>query len=269
MTDDAPPRVAGTALRGWLSDLLFPALIDGKIEPLVSRLGGRSTVDDPLFGRATGLPGLETRLGQMRDWLVARHARYAPIGLVVGTDRDVAEGTLTLGGEEGAGEFVLPVAVVAERRRSREVELRVYHAGDTLKPPGEPVRTTPRDVTATPHTGPNAPVLVIDHLEALRRGDVEGVLACFESDGFVRDALGGQHPRTEGRLADYCTHRFGFGQEEGGADVRALGYADDGRACAIELGLADRKGQSQRPALAVFERGKSALFHALRLYEQT
>jgi hypothetical protein len=266
MTDDAPPRVAGTTLRGFLSELLFPALLDGRVEPLVSRLGSRSTVDDPLFGRASGLPRLQTLLGQMREWLVARQAHYAPTGLVIGTDRDVAEGTLTLQ-EEGAPELVLPVAIVAERRRSREVQLRVHHAG-------EPARSASRDVADTPQAGPTGepprpPGLVLDHLEALRRGDVDGVLACFESDGFVRDALGREHPRSDSRLKDYWARRFGLGEEGAGADVRALGYADDGRACAIELGLADRKGQSQRPVLAVYERGTSALFHALRLYEQS
>jgi hypothetical protein len=277
MPDDAPPRTAGSTLRGWLSDILYPTLLQGPLEPLVTRLGGRSTIDHPVFGRATGLPAMATLLGQAKEWLDARRASYAPLALVVGTDRDVAEGTLTLTlpprpeepeGTPG-GELRLPVAVVAERRRSREVELRVYHA---TRPLG--VEPAARDLSLRGQDGPTAPILVVDHLEALRKGDAEAVLACFESDGVVRDARGVEHRHQDGGIREYYAARYGVGLadagEKAGADLVARGYADDGRACGIELTGTKVRGEPRAPhaMLAVYERGKSGLFHALRLYEE-
>jgi hypothetical protein len=276
MPDDPPPArspedPARAGLRGWLSDILFPTLIEGQVEPLVTRLGGRSTVDHPLFGRASGLPPLQTLLVQAKDWLAARRASYVPVALVIGTDRDVAEGTLTLALDEGPA-WMLPVAVVAERRRSREVELRIYHAtsakglerADQAEPPV-------RDLVLRGQDGPSAPPLVVDHLAALRKGDAAAVLACFESDAFVRDALGVEHRHEGGGIRDYYAARYGVGVkgETAGADLVAGGYADDGRACAIELTRRVLRGEPCAPhaMLAVYERGKSGLFHALRLYE--
>jgi hypothetical protein len=287
MSDDTPQRQGGSSLRGWLSDVFFPTLIAGPLEPLVTRLGGRSTVDHPLFGRASGLPPVETLLVQAREWLLARQASYSPVALVVGSDRDVAEGTLTLtlpratpetegataatatSAEGGAAmpAVHLPVAVVAERRRSREVELRVYHA---TSPFGASAR--PRELSLRPQDGPVAPVLVASHLEALRKGDAEGVLACFESDGMVRDALATVHRHEDGGIREYYAGRYGVGLADDGAGVElvARGYADDGRACAIELTCTAMRGEPRPPhaMLAVYERGKSGLFHALRLYEE-
>jgi len=242
MGDEPSVRSEASGLRGWLSDLLFTTLVHGPLAPLVLRLGGRSTIDHPVHGRASGMPDVETLLVTAIGWLADRKAVYERRALVVGTDRDVAEGTLVLAGAGGEGELRLPVAVVAERRKLREVELRVYHA---------------------------TRMLGSDHLQALRAGDAKGVLACFESNGVVHDAAGREHSSSDGSLVGYFAERFGVGEEGGGADFVHGGYADDGRACAVELTLTSVRGKAVAPypALAVFERGDSGLFRALRLYE--
>jgi hypothetical protein len=265
MGDEPSVRSEASGLRGWLSDLLFTTLVHGPLAPLVLRLGGRSTIDHPVHGRASGMPDVETLLVTAIGWLADRKAVYERRALVVGTDRDVAEGTLVLAGAGGEGELRLPVAVVAERRKLREVELRVYHATRMLG--SEPTKARERLVEK--HKGPGAPLLVLDHLQALRAGDAKGVLACFESNGVVHDAAGREHSSSDGSLVGYFAERFGVGEEGGGADFVHGGYADDGRACAVELTLTSVRGKAVAPypALAVFERGDSGLFRALRLYE--
>ena len=126
MFDSGPNRGPPGTLRGWLSDVYFPSLLDVSmrekaIESLANRLGAKATVDDPLHGRATGLPGITAHLNKTADWLTEHSASYERIAFTTGTDRDVTEGTLALTFENKT--LDLPVAVVAERRRSRRVEL--------------------------------------------------------------------------------------------------------------------------------------------------
>jgi hypothetical protein len=54
----APDRGGASGLRGWLSDLYFSSLASGQVEQLMRRLGDRATVDDPIFGRTSGMPAL-------------------------------------------------------------------------------------------------------------------------------------------------------------------------------------------------------------------
>src|SRR5207249_6360143 len=98
----------------------------GQLGPLGIRLGPRATVDDPMFGRATGMPGIDAHLKSTADWLTKGKATYDRGQFTTGVDRDITEGIVTLEEGEPAKKIEVPVAVVAERRRSREVELRVY-----------------------------------------------------------------------------------------------------------------------------------------------
>ena len=105
---DRPP----SGLRGWLSDLYFPALLDGAPGPLAERLGPRSTLDDPRLGRAAGLTDIKAQLDKSAAWLAAASARYERGQFTTGVDSDVTEGVLTI---TAAGkEIEVPVAVVAE-----------------------------------------------------------------------------------------------------------------------------------------------------------
>ncbi len=148
------------------------------------------------------------------------------------------------------------------------VRLRVYHATHALL-----AAALHRDPPTRPMDAPNPPLLVAAHLEAIRNGDASAALACFESDGLVRDADGNDHHRSDEGLLAYSVERFGLGAGGPRFDVTAVGYADDGRACAIELTLTrkqpdDASHPHPHPLLAVYERGPSGLFRALRLYEE-
>src|SRR5690606_17233137 len=99
--------------------------------------------------------------------------------------RDVSEGVLSL---PKSGE--LPIVVVAERRRLREIELRVYYA--TGKAPRPPAVDARADLAV--------PQIVAHVLEALRKGAVERVLAAFEDSSRFLDPSGRAFGKRDGTM---------------------------------------------------------------------
>jgi hypothetical protein len=277
MFEQSPDRGPPNALKGWLSDIYFPSLLpapldastrDKSIESLAQRLGGRATVDDPVLGRTSALPALLEHLTKAADWLAQRHAVYERVAFATGIDRDVTEGTLALTVRDAspssdAKKIDLPVAVVAERRREREVELRVYFS---MQPLTGKFATRARLVP--PESDAVLPQVVADHWEALQKGDVMAALACFQGDGVVRDARGAQHGKADD-LKEYYERCFAGGAFAGGLGLQRGGSADDGRTCAIEYTLTKVCGREVPPqaGLMVYERGDSGLVRAIRLYD--
>lgn len=258
---DSNGRSAPTSLRGRLSEVYFPALVAAQSEALAHRLGKRATVDDPFFGRSSGLSELRRDLAEMSSWLTSRDAAFECFGFVTGSDRDVTEGTLTL---SITGERVrIPVGLVAERRRERAVELRAYYAIERLRETPNPRRETlsTSDVTVVPPP-------VAAHIDACARGDVNGAIASFELGGTVRDARGVTHAKVEpsgGPLAGYYERLLA----DGGIQLVANARADDGRTCALEYTVVRLRGRdvAPRPGLAVYDRGESGLLRTVRVYD--
>lgn len=260
MFDQSPDRGAPSSLRGWLSDVYFPALLDPDEKTtsmLALRLGTKATVDDPIFGRASGMPALERFIDDVAAWLRQHDAKYTRLSFTTGIDRDVTEGTLVLTFESKTVD--LPVAVVAERRRSREVELRLYYSTQPIK--GTKALRSPL-VPDVPDLG--LPDPIGGHVEALRKGDIDAALATFESEGVLREARGLEH-RKDGDLRGHYARLF----EGGGVELLKGGAADDGRTCALEYTLVKLGGKTVPPqaALAVYERGDSGLLRAVRVYD--
>jgi hypothetical protein len=267
----APDRGAPSGLRGWLSDVYFASLATGQAEQLVRRLGDRATVDDPIFGRTSGMPTLQRYADEVAAWLKKHDGAFEKVAFVTGSDRDVTEGTLALTFD---GRRVhVPVAVVAERRPEREVELRLYYST-------KPINGT--RAVRSPLLGQNdevaVPPPVAAHLEALSRADVKGIVASFENGGVLRDSAGGTHAKEGdgGPLADY--YRTLFGPAGGGASPGPPGTgmellkgerADDGTTCALEYTVVRVHGKDVSPqaGLAVYERGESGLLRAVRVYQ--
>lgn len=264
--EDAPERGAPSSLRGWLSEVYFPALVSADAEQLVRRLGERATVDDPIFGRKTGMPALEQFLQEIAAWLRKHAASFDKTAFTMGSDRDVTEGTLGLTFE---GKHVtVPVAIVCERRPEREVEVRLYYSTKPIKGT-HAVRSPllPKDDQVV------VPPPVASHLEALARGNVAAVVASFENGGSVRDPEGGSHHKTEdgGTLHRFYEQLLGAGSGADGAGIELLkgARADDGRTCALEYTVVrvHGKGVAPQAGLAVYERGESGLLRAARIYE--
>jgi hypothetical protein len=261
---DAPERGAPTNLRGWLSEVYIPALLAAQAEQLVRRLGERATVDDPIFGRASGRAGLTTQLERASAWFGKRLGTFEPLAFTTGSDRDVTEGTLrlVLDGRPAS----VPVAVVAERRPEREVEVRVYYSTHSIQ--GTP---TARSPLVPRDDGLGVPPPVAAHLAALSRGDVDALVATFENGATLRDPSGVLYMKDAqgGALRAFYEKMFASSSAgQPGIEVIKGGRADDGSTCALEYTVARLRGRdiAPQPGLAVYERGESGLLRAARLY---
>lgn len=244
MSDDARPPPS--TLKGRLADVYVPALVSGALDALSRRLGNRATVDDPLYGRAASLASLDPLIGKVSAWFTRQDATYRHVASTTGVDRDVSEGVLSM---SAADPRELPIAVVAERRRLREIELRVYYLGDAA------ARTRPPLVAGDVQIV--LPPLVVDLLEALRSGAVDRAMGVFEEVGHVVDARGQRHAKRGGMAA--------FLDGLGALDLVVGGAADDGRTCCLEGGAA-RRGREPTAAMIAIERGDSGLVREARVY---
>jgi hypothetical protein len=266
LMQDGPDRDSPSGLRGWLSEVYLPALLSAQAEQLVRRLGERATVDDPIFGRTTGMPALRRYLDEVAAWLRKHDGAFDKVAFVTGSDRDVTEGILSLTFD--GRRVKVPVAVVAERRPEREVEMRLYYSTKPIKGT-HAVRSPllPKDDEVA------VPAQVGAQLDSLARGDVGGVLASFENGAILRDAAGQDHAkegRDGGALRGFyeaiCTSAPG---PSAGIQILKGARADDGRLCALEYTVVRVRGKTVPPqaGLAVYERGETGLLHAVRIYE--
>jgi len=260
--EEAPERGAPSSLRGWLSDVYLPSLVAGQPDQLALRLGDRATVDDPIFGRTTGMPALQRYLEEVAAWLGKHEASFEKLAFTMGSDRDVTEGTLgmTFDGRR----ISVPAAVVAERRKEREVEVRLYYSTRPINGT-HAVRSPllPQDDEIA------VPPPVEAHLAALARGEVPAMVQTFELGGTLRDPQGGTYTRQAdgGTLQPFYQKLFGAGG--GGIEVLKGGRADDGSTCALEYTIVKVRGKGvpAQAGLGVYERGESGLLKSARIYE--
>ena len=254
MTDKRSPP---SALKGRLADVYVPALVSGTLDALSRRLGNRATIDDPLYGRASSLGSIDPLLARVAAFFAEGSATYEHVCSTTGVDRDAAEGriAMTINGEARE----LPIAIVAERRRLREIELRVYYAPEVA-------------VRAPPHRKPRAALisagsgdtrlpladLVDSIVNGVKTGAIEQALAGFEEVSRIVDPAGRAHEKAGGAMATFLS-------ELGALDIAIGGSADDGRTACVEATVTRRTGDTT-PALLAFQRGDSGLVQELRVY---
>lgn len=255
MSFGSDDRGAPSSLRGWLSEVYFPAILEGALEPLLLRLGSRATVDEPMFGKSVGLEALAEHLAQLSKRFTETKATYDRYAFVTGIDRDMTEGTLAFDRDDLR--LALPVAVVAERRKSREVELRVYCRGRELP------RTSPRAAPFIPPLPAVLPDNVRQLLDCFASGDAAGAANLFDAVSFTREPTARQR---EGRDAIELGFKSLIGE---GVELYPTGSADDGRHCVVEGALMRVAGSQIRPtpSLFVIERSDQGLFRSLRIYD--
>jgi len=247
MADD---RGASSTLKGRLADVYVPALVQGSLQALSRRLGNRATIDDPIFGRASTLSSIDPLLEKVAARFRESQATYQHVASATGVDRDVSEGRLVLQGDDGPAE--VPIAVVAERRRLREIELRVYYASGSAPRKIRPPLLDGNDDVAIPQ-------IVAHVLDAFRKGAVERILAAFEETSRFVDPGGQAHTKRDGQMASFIAALGGR------IELFPGGAADDGRTCCVEAVVA-RQREEPEPAAMSFERGDSGLLKELRLY---
>jgi hypothetical protein len=190
-----------------------------------------------------------------------RDAVVENVALTRTPTRTVEEVVLNLLADGGRVE--LPVAVVSDRNPDRTLKvIRVYHSTWPLT--GEH-RVRPPLLPADPNL--HVEGTVGDYQRALAEGDLEGILATFEPDGYAREPSGAAYlHRGIEALRDLYAHMFA---NSGGIGLDHCTLTDDGVRCVIEYNGV-RWGNTEIPpqaGVAVYERGGSGLLAAARIYD--
>ncbi len=235
--DGRPGPTGGEVLKGPLSDVFVPSLLAGTLAALEKRLGDRARLCDPKLGTADGAEVMK-RLGELRQAWAGAPAQKERI--VAGVERDVWLGTLT---KDGAN---IPLAVCVERRRMREIELRMYHTHET-----------PYVFAHTKREPPTLPTAVEQTLSALASGNASELSAQLDAQATLVTARGESFARADAA---------GFLASLRGSDafrVERHGAADDGRYSAVELTV--ERGGASSALVLVASRGESGLITSLRV----
>ena len=241
----------------------FDGLIMGEIDALVGSFAGAPELHHPVRGRVKGAAAFERFVTETRTWLAERNVTVEDVGVIVAPRRGVEEVVLHLDGDDGRIE--LPLALAAERSEdARIAELRVYFStwpltgGHAIRPP-----------LLQPDPDVHEPDVVGEYQRALAAGDLEGVVAAFEPDGYVREPAGGAYVhRGTGELRALFELFFSNG---GGIPLEHCAVTDDGRACALEYNVV-AWGRTELPpeaGIAVYVRGDSGKLARARIYDDS
>jgi hypothetical protein len=242
----------------------YEGIMANQPEALVRSFAGEPVLDDPRVGYVEGARRLRAFVNGTAEWLGERDAVVENVALTPTPTRTVEEVVLHLLSEEGGERVELPVAIVSDRNPDRTLKaIRVYHSmwpltGEhAVRPPllpADPALQLPGGV-------------VSDYQRALAEGDLAGIVATIEPDGYAREPSGGAylHHGSEA-LREVYAHLFANG---GGILLEHCTLTDDGVRCAIEYncvrwGLTDIPPQA---GVAVYERGSSGLLAAARIYD--
>ncbi|MHB8859080.1 MAG: nuclear transport factor 2 family protein [Thermoleophilia bacterium] len=219
---------------------------------------GEPAVDDPQFGRFDGSLQLEDFAARAAAW--AGDATVEPVAATDDAEMSVIELVLGINVEEK--KIPLPVALAAERKDGGFSAVRVYYSmwpqlgHHLLRPPILPEKE-----------GLPVPDAIGRYHQALTEGDLEGIMAVFEDDGYAREPAGGPWVyQGKEKLREFYGMLFA---NEGGIKLEHCTFTDDGVRGALEYN-AMAWGKTRMPpqaGIAVYERGRSGLLHAARIYD--
>ena len=240
----------------------YEGIMANQPDALVRSFAAQPVVDDPRVGYVEGVSRLRAFVTGTAEWLGERDAVVDNVALTRTPTRTVEEVALHLLGDDG-GRVELPVAIVSDRNPDRTLKaIRVYHSmwpltgRHTVRPP-----LLPEDPSLHAEGTPG------DYQRVLAEGDLGGIVAIFEPDGYAREPSGGAylHRGAEG-LRELYAHLFANG---GGIPLEHCTLTDDGVRCAIEYNCV-RWGVTDIPpqaGVAVYERASSELLSAARIYD--
>lgn len=240
----------------------YEGIMASEPEALVRSFAGEPVLDDPRVGYVEGARRLRAFVNGTADWLRERDAVVENVALTRTPTRTVEEVVLHLLADSGE-RVELPVAIVSDRNPDRTLKaIRVYHS---LWPLTHKHRVRSPLLPADPElSAEGAPD---DYQRALAEGDLAGIVAAFEPDGYAREPSGGSYLyRGSEALREAYAHLFANG---GGIPLEHCTLTDDGVRCAIEYNCA-RWGLTDIPpqaGVAVYERGSSGLLAAARIYD--
>jgi len=239
----------------------FAGVRSGEIDALVRSFAGEPELHHPVRGRVKGRRAFERFMAETNAWLVERNvAGGRPVERIGTPRRGVEETVMVFDGDGGRVE--LPMAIAADRNDDgRILELRLYYS--TWPFTG---RHANRPPVLQPDPDLDAPDVVGEYQRALAAGDVEGAVAAFEPDAYVREPAGGPYVhRGPAELGDIHELFFANG---GGILVEHCAVTDDGRACALEYNVV-RWGRTEllpEAGLAVYVRGRTGKLTCARIY---
>jgi hypothetical protein len=222
----------------------FDGLLSGEPGALLESFAGEPEVHDPIRGRIKGAQAFNAFVAHTREWLEERNASIEDVEHVVLGGHGFEEVIVHLDGE--GGRVALPFVIVANREADGRIdELRIYYSNVPLI--GHHVNRPP---VLQPDPELRGSDVVGEYLSALASGDVDAIVATFETDG----------------SRELYERWFSNG---GGIPLERCAVIDDGRACALEYNVV-RWGATHLPpqaGVAIFVRGESGKLAAARRYD--
>lgn len=239
----------------------FEGLMMGELNALLGSFSGEPQLHHPLLGRIRGRRAFGRYVTETNAWLEQSNASIEDVERVAVGRHGFGEAIVHLDGEMGRLE--LPVAIVNDRQSDGRIdELRVYYSSRALtgghahRPPL--LQPDPRLQTSA---------IAAEYERVLATGNVDGVVAAFEPDGYVREFAGARliHSGHDG-LRAYYERLF---SNDGGIALANCALIDDTRACALEYNVV-RRGKTDLPpeaGIAVYVRGQRGKLAAARIYD--
>lgn len=242
-----------------LTDYLF-LVGNGDVNVLLGLFTAEPHLDDPQFGRMTTISTFHDYVATASTWLTERKARFEPVALTQTPQRAVYELILHL--QQDGKNIPLPVALVGDMAGDKLSAVRIYHSlwpllgRHQVRPP-----LLPTDHSLV------MPDVIGRYQDALARGDLETILQQFEPNAIAREPSGGEY-KYQGaeRLREFYGFLF---THSGGIPLEHCTVTDDSVRCAVEYNVTawgDRPLPPQA-GVAVYERGKSGLLSAARIYD--
>ena len=240
-------------------ELYLQRLTAGDYGALLASFAGAPSIDDPIHGRLRGRVQVQRFMREHHVWLVERTVAVEPLRLTRNAERAVFEALLRI--RHDGSNVELPVAIVGEPPADRVDAIRVYHSM-------WPLEGTHRVRAPLLRRDPSIVVgdIVGEYQRALASGDTDAIVATFEQDGYFREPAGGPYVfRGRAELWPFMYSLL----STGGIGLEYCTATDDGMACAIEFNAVrfGRELLEPQAGIAVYQRGRSGLLHAARIYD--
>ncbi len=237
----------------------YPALLAGNLPAIAALFAAQPLIEDARLGLIEGNAELKEFVREAGDWLRWQKAAIEDVATTADERRVVEELVLHLEGDEGP--TALPVAVVGDVAGAGFTALRIYHSlwpllgAHTLRMPVLP---------GAP--GLRVPGVTGEYQRALAAGDVDGVLACFEPDGYVREPAGDGYTY---RGAEALREFYGAILAGGGIPLEHCTMTHDATRTVLEYNVLQWGDVALPPqaGAAVYERGPSGRLAAARIYD--
>jgi hypothetical protein len=240
----------------------FPGLMTGETDALIRSFASEPELHHPVRGRIKGTRAFNEYVIETNEWLRGGNASIEGVGHTIHAKaRGVAEVVVHLEGETGP--IDLPMAIVADKQADGRIrEIRMYYSTWPLSR-----RHAKRVPVMQPDPELEEPDVVGEYQNALGAGDVDGLVAAFETSGYAREPAGAEyvHRGPDGLRAFYgwlCSN-------DGGIPLERCTLTDDGRACALEYNVV-RWGKTElwpEAGVAVYVRGENGKLAAARIYD--